>query len=294
MNKPSVRMMREIFQGSANHPDDGSREQSLSWSPVLIPVQIFLPSDLLGGGEWVKQYSPGGNLYQSIIRPGFEHDPLGIVRDYKLLNHQNDAAVIEGLGIPVSPNGGEIDGHGYHIAHSYSVQHTQGGEIARHYIGGMEVSDQLYLVHDHTGQGSVSVSIVTNLGRATIGSRLFIRKIHTGEGKAKVGVGSKAKWGDLIGSLVEDAIFQQDALLDLLSAAKRLLITDERAAIFTSHKVSVPEDKKERAEMDCLDAVIAHHETKKGPMQWGIWSKRLEGDAIRALVSITGLTLPKR
>lgn len=273
--------------------DPSNPETSLDWVPELRT--LFSKTDRFGNELYVPAECPGGGTYQGIYRPGYDANPLGVVTEntYRSLNHMSDTDVVMSSGAKITPAGSLIDGHGYHTVQRFRLDFT---DVAKE-VKGLPMADLMMLVHDHTGKGSVRASVVTYLGKACVGSSVFVRKIHTGMGDRHVGAGGKAGWGDTVAKLCEDAMLYQDSLLTILKAAADKPVDDAARAIFNAawRKTGyvIPEEKDLRP-MNCLLAVIEYHEVQRGPMCWGVWSRRLEGDAIRALSDITGIKLEKK
>lgn len=280
INRASARIMRRV--------DLSIPETSLDWTPSLRPVYSFVPrSDMPESFDAADTSLPvRAANYFAVCRPGYEEDPFGIVTDdYRPLCHETTAGTVRDCGANLLREGALIDGHGYHTVHTFRLSHVRSATIK-----GLPLTDRLMLVHDHTGKGSVRASIVTYLGRAVVGSSAYVRKIHVGEGAKRVGAGGIGGWTNTIAALCETAILQQDALVDMLSRVSELPVTDDRAKIFRSWGIEVAEDIEKRPST-CLHIMIEHHEAQRGDLRWGVWSRRLEGDAIRAGLEITGMSL---
>jgi len=232
-----------------------------------------------------------------------------------------------------APEAAMIDGHGYHVVHAFRLAQplpekveqiveardvsddiaAAMGSGAAPTVRGLPLLSRLTVVHDHTGGGSLRASVVCYLGSdIVVGSACFTRRIHVGAGDKDVGVGDKARWLGVIDAMLDTAIMQQHAIGALLAKAADLPMTDDVAEQFEARGVRVErekvdaEEKKAAAERGdpepvgaivertALDVVIAHHKQRSGRMSWGVWSRRLEGDALSALEDITGVKLPKQ
>jgi hypothetical protein len=116
-------------------------------------------------------------------------------------------------------------------------------------------------------------------------------------------VGSRSRWVGVIDAMLELAMVQQDSLAECLRLGATSTMTEESAEIFARHGVMVERVKLTKEETErgviapivpktALDVVIAHHKTRRGQLSWGVWSRRLEGIALSALLEITGVKLP--
>lgn len=230
--------------------------------------------------------------------------------------------------------GALIDGHGYHVVHAFrleapmptkvaevaeardvaiDISAAMGGVPAIDHVRGLPLISRLTLVHDHTGCGSLRASVVCYLGKdIVIGSACFTRRIHTGTGSKDVGVGSRARWLGVVDAMLDTAVLQHSFICALLAKAAEVPMTDAAAQAFEDRGVfvereKVSADEKKAAadrgesepvgaivERTALDVVIAYHKQQRGQMSWGVWSRRLEGDALTALEDITGIKLPKQ
>lgn len=289
---PSVRMMRQATSDNSEFGTD--------WAPELLPLKVEHPEV---PGLYLDQQSPSEGLYSAIIRPGYEGHPLGVVvgtgnMSYTLLNHREDTAMVAGCGADVKHAGAVIDGHGFRIINRFRVSHTE-SEVT---LSGTKLAlrDFLLLSHNHTGDGSVQMALVTYLGTACLGARIAVRKIHksagtdangvklTGNGR---GVGGKSGWGDIVGSILNDSLFLQDYILEAVRRAAETPVSDEHAATLNKwfdKTYRVPEDRAKR-EMNVLRQVCAYHETQRGPMKWGVWSRRMQADGILGMFECLGI-----
>lgn len=302
---PSPRVMRREGRTQEKAVDSKGKEYmrqlnpgetSLDWSPKTLPLFSFpwqSPHNLL-------PVAAGSAI--AIVREGYEAHPLGIATDmYRPVQHQATAAdVAASTQARCEFDGALIDGHGFHTVHGWKL-HTDVSETVRD----LPLVSKLTLVHDHTGSGSLRASVVSYLGdKIVVGSRNFTRRIHVGNGDRDVGVGSRERWTSVvIDAMLETANLQQAVLAAILRKADETPMTDEHAKVFEAHGVAiersrVSEADKQRGEKPmivaptALDVVIDHHKQRKGRLSWGVWSRRLEGGAIVALETITGIALP--
>jgi hypothetical protein len=319
VTKPSARIMRRENQthddvrdadGTADANGDrwvkvalAAGETSLDWTPTLIPA--FLPH----GGSYVRCSND-----MAIVRPGYEEDRLGMASDiYRIVDRRETVAAVEQSAFgKVTREAGGIDGHGYHVIDSFRLDTLQPFTIT-----GLPLVSRLILVHAHTGKDSVRASVVCYLGReVVIGSRNFTRKLHVGTGARDMGVGSRANWIGVIDSMLETAMLQQGVLAECLAKGASqgmnepygrdvegnpLMPADafERAGV-PVERIKLTKEETERGVIapivpkTALDVVIAHHKSRRGRIAWGVWSRRLEGEALGALLTITGMHLPKK
>jgi hypothetical protein len=296
--KPSPRIMRR--EGRTSDPAPGGTraplnegETSLNWTPKLTPLYSMPFAD----SETVR----AGNAF-AIVRDGYEEDPLGIVTNmYRPLVHEDTARdIAEGTFGRTTPEGAQVDGHGYHVVHADT--------LATMTVNDLPIVSRLMLVHDHTGAGSVRASVVCYLGNEiVIGSKNFTRRLHVGAGARDMGAGSRSRWLDVVDAMLETAMVQQDALAECLTKGVSFKMTEDAAACFERHAVFVERAKLTQEEKDrgviasiipptALDVVIAHHKSRRGAgnITWGVWSRRLEGEALSALIEITGVSLPRK
>lgn len=304
-------------------------ETGINWKPRLLPLFSFphMPqADIAARGSDAVQ---AGNAV-AIVRPGYEGAPLGIATDmYRPVDHHETVGeVAESTKGRATLEGAIIDGHGYHVVHAFKLETPMPEKVTEladahdvilaiadepPTVRGLPLISRLTLVHDHTGGGSLRASVVCYLGKEiVVGSACFTRRIHVGTGKRNVGVGSKATWLAVVDKMLDTAILQQTAIATLLTKAAETPMTEAAAAEFEARGVFVErervsaDEKKAAAERGepepvgaiveatALDVVIAYHKPRKGRPSWGVWSRRLEGDALTALEAITGLKLPKQ
>jgi len=297
VTKPSARIMRR--EGRTSDPGPGGTrialaegETSLDWTPTLIPA--FLPL----GDTFVRSAND-----MAIVRPGYEEDRLGMATDmYRIVDRRETVRDVEQSTFgKCSREGATLDGHGYHVADSFRLD-----TLATMTVNDLPIVNRLLLVHDNTGKGSVQASVTCYLGNEiVIGSKNFVRKLHVGTGARDMGVGSRSRWVGVIDAMLELAMVQQDSLAECLRKGAACKMTEETAEVFARHGVNVERVKLTKEETEAgkvapivpktaLDVVIAHHKTRRGQLSWGVWSRRLEGIALSALLEITGVALPRK
>jgi len=340
---PSRRVMRREGQTHDNYTTANDKhvvvelpagETSLAWAPKLLPLYSFpehgerdvREGDAVDGARQVRAGSA-----VAIVRPGYEADPLGIATDmYRPVNHAETIRdVAESTMGRATFQGALIDGHGFHVVHSFRLEAVlpeKLAEIATRYnlttpaspdatpaIRGLGLVSRLTVVHDHTGGGSLRASVVCYLGKdIVIGSACFTRRLHVGTGSLDVGVGDRARWVGVIDAMLDTAVLQHGAIGALLAKAAEVPMTDDAAKVFEMHGVFVERAKVTAAEKvdavnrgepepvgaivepTALDVVIAFHKQRSGRMSWGVWSRRLEGGALAALEAICDVKLPKQ
>jgi len=306
--KPSPRIMRRVGQTQDKITVDGKKivrelnagETTIDWKPKTLPLFTF--------PRGTNAVQAGSAM--AIVREGYECEPLGVVTDtYRPVNHHETITDVAGSTEGrATLEGALIDGHGYHVVHAFRL--TQPSENV---VGPLPLVSRLTIVHDHTGTGSLRASVVCYLGNETVvGSTCFTRRIHVGAGAKDVGVGDKARWLGVIDAMLDTATLQQSFIVSLLKKANETKMTEELAETFEKHGVAVERERvsasekkaaAERGEPEpvgaivaqtALDVVILHHKCRKGKIAWGVWSRRLEGDALAALEKITGIEVPKQ
>lgn len=299
---PSPRLMRAENQENDRLRDGEIRElnpseTSLAWTPRLVPLFSF-PFE---APEALRPVRAGNAM--AIVRDGYESNPLGIVTDiYRPVDHQETvSAISESTMGKCEREGALIDGHGYHVVHTFRLN-TPSTEHVR----GLPLVSRLTLVHDHTGSGSLRASVVTYIGNSiVVGSSNYTRRIHVGAGEHDVGVDSRSRWLDIVDAMLETAMLQQGAIATMLRAADAHKMDEKTAAIFESADVKVDRAKVTPEELaagkkgdilaaTALDVVISHHAQRAGLLSWGVWARRLEGDALACLEEITDVKLPKQ
>lgn len=305
---PSPRLMRRVGQTHDKFTVNGKRrerelnvgETSIDWKPKLLPLFTF---------PQANNAVPAGSA-MAIVREGYEGEPLGVVTDvYRPVNHHETitdvATSTEGRA---KLEGAIIDGHGYHVVHAFRLTATE-----ENVIGNLPLVSRLTIVHDHTGTGSLRASVVSYLGNEIVlGSACFTRRIHVGAGAKDVGVGEQARWLGVIDAMLDTAALQQSFIVSLLKKAAETKMSEAVAEVFEKYDVTVERERVTAAEkkaaadrgdpepvgeivaQTALDVVILHHKCRKGRLGWGVWSRRLEGDALSALQKITGIELPKQ
>jgi hypothetical protein len=300
--KPAPRIMRR--EGRKTDPGpDGTRialpegETSLDWTPTLIPA--FLPL----GDTFVRSAND-----MAIVRPGYEEDRLGMATDmYRIVDRRETVRDVEQSTFgKCTREGATLDGHGYHVADSFRLDTLATTTISTMTGEDLPIVNRLLLVHDNTGKGSVQASVTCYLGNEiVIGSKNFVTKLHVGTGARDRGVGTRSNWVGVIDAMLELAMVQQDSLAECLRKGAACKMTEETAEVFARHGVNVERVKLTKEETEAgkvapivpktaLDVVIAHHKTRRGQLSWGVWSRRLEGIALSALLEITGVALPRK
>lgn len=233
----------------------------LAWDPVAI--EQFTVVD----GENVRS----GESY-AIVRPGLERWPLGHVSDhYRVTPHRATAAAIASFcAESVTPAGAIIVGHGYHVAHSYEVRHMQAAEVA-----GVPLVCRLVVASSHTGGEAVRASMVVYVGRDAVGSIVRSRALHVAS--------QPERWQADVDGMIEKAILVQDALADLLRAAAARELTDADRSFFKARKMVVKKSAR-----TAFDAVRSWTRGNTRQMTYGVWERRLDDEAVRALVVLLG------
>lgn len=274
--------------------DEEGGDLSLNWVPVLLSVHSL---------HGKAQVPLAAGSFMGIYRPDYWNHPLGMIASgtsYKPVNHTDSAHAVNSCGAKITFLGAKIECWGHHIVHAWSLdligRKNENGEIEPHIVAGMPVSAILNLVHDHTGTGAIYASVVLYLGEGgntkVLGAVTSIRKIHKGEGKKRVGVGSNARWTDLIAAICEQVIIAQDTVVELLTLASKTILNEDSAKAFrdegifvASEEMELPDGKKKEVfpAVSLLSVIAEHHESRRGDVKWGVWEKRLQLDALRSL-----------
>ena len=236
-------------------------EEDLAWEPQAIELHSVVDGVNVRAGEAF-----------AIVRPGMERWPLGVVSDhYQVTGHRATAEAITSFcADAVTPAGAIIVGHGYHVAHSYTVKHMRADEVA-----GAPVSSRLVVTSSHTGGESLRACMVVYVGKDAIGCVVSSRALHVAD--------QPGRWTADVEAMVEKAILVQDALVDLLKAASERVLDDADRSFFKSRKMVIKKDA-----VSALDAVRSWMRGTTKKVTFGVWSRRLDDVAIRALVVLLG------
>lgn len=212
----------------------------------------------------------------AVVRPGYERWPLGHVSDvYKPTGHRGTVKMVkEACSEAVKPfKKALISGHGYRVAHQFHVI----DEAAQSDLHGLPVTSRLTIVHDHTGLHALKARMVVYVGDNTIGSIVGARAIHVAN--------NPEKWRVEVEAMVAKSVKAQQALMVLLVAADKHVLTEADKAMITADGVNPPGGEWPGT---LLDAVIKYHKGHNSDMTFGVWERRLTDDAIRSMVRVLG------
>ena len=284
-------VLKPSHYGFSNATREG--DTATDWKPVLVPVKTTHTK--------AEIPLPCGS-YHAIMRPGYWESPLGMIASessYVPLDHTADAATVANCGAAITFIGAKIADWGSVVVHAYRLEllgcKDEEGNMKPHLVRGLPVGAVLNLVHDHTGKGSVNASVVLYLGRGehtkVLGARERIRKIHRGEGKLRVGVGSNAGWCNGIAAMCERIILEQVETIDLLNLAHKTALNADNARVFRDAGIVVESWKDDNSDVEIfsgtlLDVLAAHHQSKRGEVKYGVWSRRLEVEGWKCLEKI--------
>ena len=239
--------------------------EELAWEPECREQFTFVD------GETVRS----GNSF-AVVRPGHERWPLGHVSDvYKPTGHRGTVKMIkEACAEAVKPfKKALISGHGYRVAHQFHVL----DEAAQSDLHGLLVTSRLTIVHDHTGLHALKARMVVYVGDQTLGSIVGARAIHVAN--------NPEKWRVEVEAMVAKSIKAQDALMTLLVAADKHVLTEADKTMITADGVNPPGGEWPGT---LLDAMVKYHKGHNSDMTWGVWERRLEDSAIRTMVKVLG------
>lgn len=237
----------------------------LAWDPVALE-QYTLGAD----GSPVR----AGDSF-AIVRPGHERWPLGHASDvYVPTSHRRTVSMVkEACGLTVQPSGRPLmSGHGYQVAHAFSAV---GESIAE--VGGKPFRSRLVIVHDHTGMHALKARMVCYVGDDALGSIVGARAIHVAE--------NPQRWRVEIESMVERTAKAQGAVLKLIAAASKLALSEADKAQLTAYGVT---PARGQWQSTLLESMIAYMRGSQSRSTWGVWSRRLQDDAVVAMVKILG------
>lgn len=234
----------------------------------------------------------------SIVRPGWERWPLGIASDhYKVfVNHLvTDSAIREHASQSVTPMSALMAGHGYHVAHSYSVKHgdvckacgklrdTHPREECQIYepmeLEGARLSSRLVVAHSYTGKDSMVASMCIYIGATAMGSVIHSEARHVAS--------QPARWAGDIDAMIHQAVLVQGLVFELFLAAKSRKLTDVDRDWLKKEGYTIKDLEKIPT---LLEAMIKWHEghTEGSKMTWGVWARRLGGTAIETMCELLG------
>ncbi len=236
----------------------------LAWEPTCEEQFTFV------NGEAVRS----GDSF-AVVRPGEERWPLGHVSDvYKPTGHRGTVKMVkDACSDLVKPfKKALISGHGYRVAHQF---HIVGEEKAD--LHGLPVTSRLTIVHDHTGLHALKARMVVYVGNDSLGSIVGSRAIHVAN--------NPDKWHVEVEAMVAKSIKAQEALMKLLKAADKHVLTEADKGMITADGVNPPGGEWPGT---LLDAMVRYHKGHNQDMTWGVFERRLTDDAIRTMVRILG------
>lgn len=214
----------------------------------------------------------------AVVRPGHERWPLGHVSDvYRPTGHRGTVRMVtEACSQSVSPfKKALISGHGYKVAHQFHVNAEEQSDLH-----GLPVTSRLTIVHDHTGLNALKARMVVYIGNDSLGSIVGARAIHVAN--------NPEKWRVEVEAMVAKSLKAQEALLGLLAAADKHVLTEGDKAMITEDGVNPPGGEWPGT---LLDAMVKYHKGHNAEMTWGVFERRLEDHAIRTMVKILGASV---
>jgi len=241
-------------------------EADLDWDPCALE-QFTFPAESDGREE------RSGDSF-AVVRPGHARWPLGHVSDvYKPTGHRHTTKMVtEACVDMVKPAGAVMSGHGYRVAHNFSVLNQD--TVNLH---GLPVTSQLTVVHDHTGLNALRARMLVFVGKDCLGSFVGARAIHV--------AANPEKWRAEVEAMVAKSMKAQDALLAVLRAADTHVLTEADKALLVTLKVNPPAGVFAGT---LLDSCVAYFRGKNSELTWGVYERRLSDDAIRAMIVILG------
>jgi len=242
-------------------------QSDLAWDPIA-KEQFTVTEET---GEVVRS----GDSY-AIVRPGMERWPLGHVSDvYRPSSHRHTVdMLLDAAGNEVEPFGRPLmSGHGYRVIHEFSVKKETAVQVH-----GLPVSSRLTVVHDHTGLHALKARMVVYVGDTTLGSIVGARAIHVAE--------NPERWRVEVEAMVERSRNAQGALTDLLVAADKFVLGDADRSLLTALGLK-PAGKEWGVTL--LDSMVRYHKGGNKDITWGVWERRLNDDAIMAMVKVLGV-----
>lgn len=220
----------------------------------------------------------------AVVRPGWERWPLAISSErYKPTSHVSTDAMILGSGAGVRPNGIIMAGQGTHVAYGYFIEHLRASELDTQTV----VSTKMIVSHDHTAKGKARASMVlyvtykegSEQHSVPVGTLVSCGAMHAGN--------QVTIWQGMIEGLIEAAVVSQDAVLDLLRAAKARELSDEDRKLLRERGMKLPTTGEQPKTL--FDAMVKHHAGRNGKPTWNVWARRLGDEAFRAAISLLGV-----
>ncbi len=239
--------------------------EDLAWEPECREQFTFLEND--------APVRSGDSF--AVVRPGQERWPLGHVSDvYKPTGHRGTVAMVkEACSETVRPfKKALMSGHGYRVAHQFHVNNE-----AKQSLHDLEVTSRLTIVHDHTGLHALKARMVVYIGNDSLGSIVGARAIHVAN--------NPEKWRVEVEAMVAKSNKAQEALMVLLKAADKHVLSEADKAMITADGVNPPGGEWPGT---LLDAMVKYHKGHNTEMTWGVWERRLEDSAIRTMVKVLG------
>lgn len=238
----------------------------LAWEPECHEQFTFVDGEAVRSGDSF-----------AVVRPGEERWPLGHVSDvYKPTGHRGTVKMVtEACADTVHPfKKALMSGHGYRVAHQFHVNAEEKADLH-----GLPVTSRLTVVHDHTGLHALKARMVVYVGNDSLGSIVGARAIHVAN--------NPEKWRVEVETMVAKSMKAQEALLKLLAAADKHVLSEADKALITADGVNPPGGEWPGT---LLDAMVKYHKGHNAEMTWGVWERRLEDSAIRTMVKILGTT----
>lgn len=241
-------------------------QADMNWDPIA-KEQFTLDETT---GEPIRS----GDAF-AIVRPGYERWPLGHVSDvYRPSSHRHTVdMLLEVSANEIEPYGRPLmSGHGYRVVHEFSVKNATNLEVH-----GLPVTSRLTVVHDHTGLHALKARMVVYVGDTTLGSIVGARAIHVAE--------NPERWRVEVEGMVQRSKDAQEALTDLLVAADKFVLGDAERSLLSALGLK-PAGKEWGVTL--LDSMVRYHKGGCKDMTWGVWERRLNDDAIMAMVKVLG------
>lgn len=238
--------------------------EELAWDPETREQFTFVDSEAIRSGDSF-----------AVVRPGHERWPLGHVSDvYKPTGHRGTVKMVkDACSDLVKPfKKALLSGHGYKVAHQFHIVGEEKGDLH-----GLPVTSRLTIVHDHTGLHALKARMVVYVGNDSLGSIVGSRAIHVAN--------NPDRWHTEVEAMVSKSIKAQEALMVLLKAADKHVLTEADKAMITADGVNPPGGEWPGT---LLDAMVKYHKGHNADLTWGVWERRLDDAAIRSMVRVLG------
>jgi hypothetical protein len=245
--------------------------EDLAWDPEAMPLFTLSPGEesvIRAGDEF------------SIVNPNVRRWPTGRATGvYRVYSHRRVLEqTLAACGESVSLRGSLVVGQGTRIVHEFDVRHLSSQSVEVRPGKTCEVSSLLTLVVPHTGREALSARMTIYVDGLAFGAIVGATATHLSS--------NPTVWQGDVDSMIEKSILVQDALLDLIRAAASHELTDENRRWLRKRKIVVK--KSSRTALEAMTAWHGVDRAGRTAPTWGVWSRRLDSEAIMTLCILLG------